>query len=80
VVYTVAGNGGKADSSSGSLTKPEVWLRHAAHIEQPADTETPIRRGLPVLGSVIVDATDTLLTASFIDIDGEVLDQFTISR
>jgi hypothetical protein len=57
-----------------------VWLRHVAHVEQPADTETPLRRGLPVLGSVIVDATDTLLTASFIDVNGEVLDQFTISR
>ncbi len=80
VVYTVAGNSGKADQSAGFLTKPEVWLRHAAHIEQPADSVTPLRRGLNVLGSVVVDASAATLTASFIDMDGEVLDRFTIAR
>lgn len=79
VVYTVAGSSGKADKNSG-LTKPDAWLRHAAHVKQPADTETPVRRGLAVTGSVIVDAGESKLTASFIDADGNVLDRFSINR
>ena len=80
VVYSVAGNSGKADKDAGFLTAPEVWLRHAAHIEQPADNETPKKRGLNVLGSVIVDASANSLVASFIDDKGEVLDRYTITR
>jgi len=80
VVYTVAGSSGKADSSAGFFTAPDQWLRHAANIEQPADTATPRHRGLNVLGSVIVDASATKMTASFINVDGEVLDSFTINR
>ena len=80
VVYTVAGNGGKADSSAGSLTAPEVWLRHAAHIEQPADTVEPGRRGLNIIGSVVVDASADQLQADFINAQGEVFDSFTITR
>ena len=79
VVYTVAGNGGKADSGSG-ITDPEQWLQHAAMIGQPADTVTPRRRGLAVIGSVVVDAGENSLVASFIDARGEVLDRFTINR
>jgi hypothetical protein len=55
-------------------------LRHAAHIEQPADTTTPKHNGLPLLGSVVVDASANQLRASFINVDGEVLDRFTIER
>ena len=80
VVYTVAGNGGKADKSAGALTAPEVWLRHAAHIEQPADTIAPKRRGLNVIGSVVVNAAANQLQADFINAEGEVLDSFTITR
>lgn len=80
VVYTVAGNSGKADEDAGRLTAPEVWLRHAAHIEQPADTDTPKHRGLHVIGSVVVNAAADQLQADFIDADGEVLDSFTITR
>ncbi|MFK7975251.1 MAG: metallophosphoesterase, partial [Halioglobus sp.] len=80
VVYTVAGNGGKADETAGRLTAADVWLLHPAHIEQPADTETPSRRGLPIIGSVIVDAGASELAASFIDVNGNVLDRFTITR
>ena len=79
VVYTVAGNGGKADSSSG-ITDPDQWLLHPAMIGQPADTVSPKRRGLPVIGSVVVDASENTLVASFIDANGEVLDRFTINR
>lgn len=80
VVYTVAGNGGKADEDAGSLTAPDVWLRHPAHIEQPADTHTPKLRALAIIGSVIVDAGESTLEASFIDSHGTVLDKFTITR
>jgi hypothetical protein len=77
VVYTVAGNSGKADHDSG-LTDAAVWLRHPAHIQQDADPEG--RRGLSVTGSVVIDATATELTARFIDDKGEQLDYFTITR
>jgi hypothetical protein len=80
VVYTVAGNGGKADSDSGPITEPEEWLRHAAHIEQPADTVEPKRNGLGVIGSVVIDVDAESLTANFIDSNGDVLDSFTINR
>ena len=80
VVYTVAGNGGKADKNQGAFTAADEWLRHAAHVVQEADTLADKRRGLPVLGSVIIDANDTQLTANFIDVDGQVLDHFVITR
>ena len=79
VVYTVTGNGGKADDSSG-LTAPEQWLRHPAHILQPADVASPKRRGMSVLGSVVVNAGKHSLQADFINTEGEVLDSFHISR
>lgn len=79
VVYTVAGNSGKADTNSG-LTKPDQWMRHAAHAEQPADTVAPVRRGLTVIGSVVVDASRDSLIASTIDANGAVLDRFSITR
>ena len=80
VVYSVAGSSGKADADAGRLTDPQQWLRHAAHIEQPADTASPRHRGLNVIGSVIVDASDKQLKAYFIDAAGEVLDNFTVNR
>lgn len=80
VVYTVAGNGGKADSDSGRITTAEEWLRHPAHIVQDADTLDDKRHGLPVIGSVVIDASTTELTASFIDASGNVLDEFVITR
>jgi len=80
VVYTVAGNGGKADADAGKLTAPDQWLRHVAHVEQPADTVEPRRHGLAVIGSVVVDAGDRQLVARFIDAAGEVLDRVIINR
>jgi acid phosphatase type 7 len=86
VVYTVAGNSGKADDDSGlgGVTSPEEWLRHAAHVPQPADSECGgpdgCRNGLAVRGSVVVDASATQLTARLVGVDGTVLDQFTIKR
>ncbi len=86
VVYTVAGNGGKADEDSGlgGVTSPQEWLRHPAHVLQPADSECDgpdgCRNGLAVRGSVVVDASARQLTAKLIGVDGKVLDQFTIAR
>ncbi|MBA6412469.1 metallophosphoesterase family protein [Parahaliea sp. F7430] len=79
VVYSVAGNSGKADSNSGA-TKPEQWLRHAAHIRQEADSLEDKRHGLAVIGSVIIDAGEHELRANFIDHNGTVLDHFIITR
>lgn len=80
VVYTVNGSSGKANTGGGGITTDAEWLQHPAHIQQAADTATPKRHGLAVLGSVIVDASKTALKASFIDVNGEVLDYFTITR
>lgn len=80
VVYTVNGSSGKADTASGTITTSEEWLRHPAHVEQAADTVSPKRRGLPVLGSVLLDASRKRLEARFVDVNGEVLDYFTMTR
>jgi hypothetical protein len=90
VVYTVAGSSGKANSGGDSLgiTDDAEWLRHAAHIEQPfSDTKCAEPegcradlRGLGVQGSVVIDANDDFLRARFVDVNGDVLDEFTIHR
>ena len=80
VVYTVNGSSGKANNGGGGITTDVEWLQHPAHIQQVADTATPKRHGLAVLGSVIIDASRTALKACFIDVNGEVLDYFTITR
>lgn len=86
VVYTVAGSSGKADDGGDDfgITTDEEWLRHAAHIEQPFDdqcgTEDGCRRGLGIKGSVVIDANRNSLRARFVDVNGNVLDQFTINR
>jgi hypothetical protein len=79
VVYTVNGSSGKADTTSG-ITDPEVFLLHPAHIEQPNDIVSPPRRGIPMLGSVLVDADASSLVARFVGVNGEVLDEFTVTR
>ena len=90
VVYTVAGSSGKADDGGDSLgiTDDAEWLRHAAHIDQPfSDTKCDAPagcradlRGLGVKGSVVIDANDESLRARFVDVNGDVLDEFTIHR
>jgi hypothetical protein len=90
VVYTVAGSSGKANSGGDSLgiTDDAEWLRHAAHIEQPfSGTKCaepagcrPGLRGLGAKGSVVIDADDDSLRARFVDVNGDVLDEFTIQR
>ncbi len=71
VVYTVAGSGGHVSLGRGKLD-------HPAHSVQAKDPKG--RRGLAVLGSVVVDAGATELTARFVDDKGAVLDYVTITR
>ena len=71
VVYTVAGSSGKVSLGKGKLD-------HPAHIVQKADPQQ--RRGLAELGSVVLDAGATELTARFINDKGQVLDTVTIQR
>ncbi len=71
VVYTVAGSGGHVSMGSGKLD-------HPAHTLQANDPKG--RRGLAVLGSVVVDAAANKLTARFVDDKGAVLDYVTITR
>jgi hypothetical protein len=71
VVYTVAGSSGKVSLGRGKLD-------HPAHAVQPHDPKQ--RHGLAELGSVLVEASRTRLTARFIDSRGQVLDDVTINR
>lgn len=90
VVYTVAGSSGKANKGGDSfgITLDTEWLRHDAHIEQPlsntkCDYPEGCRegmRGLGVKGSVVIDASSDSLRARFVDVNGDVLDEFVINR
>ena len=80
-VYTVAGSAGKADEYDPCDVDPDTgeepelgctrsdWLLHPAHYFSLADK-----------GSVVVDASEDELTSRFINVNGEVLDHFTITR
>jgi len=80
-VYTVAGSAGKADELDPCEVDPVTgeepelgctrsdWLLHPAHYFSLAEK-----------GSVVVDASKHELTSRFIDVNGDVLDQFTINR
>jgi len=71
VVYTVAGSAGKVDTGKGKLD-------HPAHALQPRD---PLQRhGLAELGSVVLEATRSELSAFFINNKGIVLDSVTLLR
>ncbi len=71
VVYTVAGSSGYVSLGKGKLD-------HPAHIVQKNDIEQ--RRGLAELGSVVLNAGSTKLTAHFINDKGQVLDTIIIQR
>ncbi|GEM_PF-410355 len=71
VVYTVAGSSGKVKLGKGKLD-------HPAHAVQKFDPEK--RHGLAELGSVVLDASGTELTARFINEKGEIRDTVTIRR
>jgi hypothetical protein len=74
-VYTVAGNSGKAEEPDAFTREP---LMHPAMVPQPADTQG--RRGLALKGSVILDASADTMRSRMIDVNGAVLDEFTITR
>ncbi|NHN38496.1 hypothetical protein G8764_14405 [Pseudomaricurvus alcaniphilus] len=71
VVYTVAGSSGKLSLGKGKLD-------HPAHAMQPRDPQ--LRHGLAQLGSVVIDVGRSVLTARFINDQGEVLDSVSIRR
>ncbi len=85
-VYTVAGSSGKfnklepcAPGKRMGCTLPD-WLMHPAHrtFEKLGDDYYP--NGIARLGSVVIDATDRELTSTFIDMNGDVLDEFVITK
>lgn len=85
-VYTVAGSAGKVGEEEpcpkGQLIgcTTEEWLMHPAHrsFEKKAHDYRP--NGIARLGSVVLDATKTTLTSRFVDHNGEVLDEFVITK
>jgi 3',5'-cyclic AMP phosphodiesterase CpdA len=62
VVYTVAGNGGKAAVTSSGYPHPAHYF------------------SLVEIGSVVIDLDANSLEASFIGVNGEVLDSFVMTR
>ena len=87
VIYTVAGSSGKNDER-GDRDTGEDWLQHEAHIPLTVNDDCTASgpagatgcRGLAEKGSVVLDATATSLRARFVDVNGDVLDEFTINR
>jgi hypothetical protein len=92
VVYSVAGNGGKADHDAGSMRVVTEWLNHAAHVLQPfwdwvgaqvmgsSKSGADHKRGLAIPGSVLIDANKDRLEVQMLNQTGQVLDQFLISK
>ncbi len=81
VVYTVNGSSGKADM--GALNHPAHRAFDSGQVLTLSPTiseENVLPNGLALKGSVVVDATATTLTASFIDVNGIALDSFSISK
>ena len=85
-VYTVAGNSGKYDKFNPcqgdqryGCTLPD-WLQHPAHrtFEKLAEDYEP--NGIARLGSVVIDVNENSLTSRFVDVNGDVLDHFVITR
>ncbi len=86
VIYTVAGSAGKADKEKPCPEGQTMgcslpnWLKHPAHRSFPA-TESGYRsNGIALKGSVVLDASRTVLTSRFVDEHGQVLDYFSITR
>jgi hypothetical protein len=87
-VAALTGSSGKADTGPGGFDIAAQWLRHVAHVTQPTDpiisngcgTAAGCRNGIAMIGSVVLDASDTTLTARFVDEFGTVHDQFSITR
>jgi phosphodiesterase/alkaline phosphatase D-like protein len=92
VVYSAAGNGGKADHDYGSMGVVTEWLNHAANVLQPfwnwvgaqvagsSKSGADHKRGLAIPGSVLIDANKDRLEVQMLNQTGQVLDQFLISK
>lgn len=86
VVYAVAGSSGKAGhfkpcppGQTLGCTLPD-WLNHPAHRTFSNTSPDHLPHGIARAGSVLVEATDSTLVTRFIDVHGDVLDHFVISR
>lgn len=83
VVYTVAGSSGKNDSPFTPACpvdpvtgeEPQFFCRRSDWLQHPAH-----HLSASVMGSVVVDASATSLRSRFVDVNGIVLDEFTIQR
>lgn len=86
VVYTVAGNAGKADKEKPCKQGRTMgcslpnWLSHPAHRTFSPGQPGYRSNGLALKGSVVLDATRETLTSRFIDDQGDVKDYFRITR
>jgi hypothetical protein len=92
VVYSAAGNGGKADHDYGSMRVITEWLNHAANVFQPfwnwvgaqvagsSKSGADHKRGLAIPGSVLIDANKDRLEVQMLNQTGQVLDQFLIKK
>ncbi len=93
VVYSTAGNGGKADHAASGLVDKTEWLNHKAHVAQPYAASVTLQNnvdydgvvvnhtnGLAVPGSLLIDANAARLELKMLDESGEVLDQFVINK
>jgi 3',5'-cyclic AMP phosphodiesterase CpdA len=92
VVYSVAGNGGKADHDYGQMKVVTEWLNHAAHVLQPywswvgaqvtgsSKSGGDHKRGLAIPGSLVIDANKDRLEVQMLNSTGEALDQFLIKK
>lgn len=58
----------------------DVTFHEGDHLDADGNQVVGCRNGLALKGSVVVDAGKKTLTAKFVDVDGNVLDQFTITR
>ena len=91
LVYTVAGSSGKFNEwhpcEPDQLINGQAfgctmdnWLLHPAHRTFETLASDYRKHGIARLGSVVIDATATLLISRFIDDKGAVLDTFVIQK
>lgn len=92
VIYSTAGNGGKADTKGGGMNDVTEWLNHKAMVEQPFRTTVAEQvsetstdgvdhtNGLAIPGSVLIDANASRLEVRMLDKDGIALDKFVVNK
>ncbi len=86
-VYTVAGNAGHTTYPRPCENPEQIygcvrddWLAHPAHRTFPAIADDYRPNGIARIGSVVVDVSERSLESRLIDAQGNVLDNFVITR